>query len=117
MDAIQEVDTEGVEPLVVIRDETAQGVREREVGLGDEEIKGALEREVRVGRRGRVVSGGRKGKRRGEGEGKAPRGKDEKEEKGKGRKLVDDGLGGKWDPLARAGRTVGRLIVVDTARD
>ena len=105
---------------MVIRDETAQGLKEWEVGLGDEEIQAALGREVRVGRRGRVVSGGRR-RDRGKGEGQE-QGKDEEEEgkgeeKGEGRKLVDDGLGGKWDPLARAGRTAGRYIVVDTARD
>lgn len=96
------MDTAGVEPLVVLRDETARGVEEREVGMGDEEIGRALRGEVAVGRRGRVVSVGRRGE-----------GKDEEVVPTR----VDDGYGGKWDPLMRAGRTVGRYIVVDTARD
>ena len=41
--AIQEVDTEGVEPLVAVRDESAEGERERVIGL--EEMRGELGRE------------------------------------------------------------------------
>ena len=51
--AIQEVDTEGVEPLVAVRDESAEGERERVIGL--EEMRGELGREEVVGMRGRIV--------------------------------------------------------------
>jgi len=45
---IQKVDTEGVEPLVAIRDETEEGIRE--VTIGVEQLKEALAKEVVVGR-------------------------------------------------------------------
>ena len=51
--AIQEVDTEGVEPLVALRDETEEGEKERMIGL--EEMRGELEKEEVVGMRGRIV--------------------------------------------------------------
>ncbi|KAL9134867.1 MAG: hypothetical protein Q9175_003937, partial [Cornicularia normoerica] len=41
--AIQEVDTEGVEPLVALRDETEEGEKEGTIGL--EEMRGELEKE------------------------------------------------------------------------
>ncbi|KAG9246467.1 DUF726 domain protein [Calycina marina] len=46
--AIQAVDTDGIEPLQAIRDETADGERERTIGLDD--LKEALGREDVVGR-------------------------------------------------------------------
>jgi len=45
---IQKVDTEGVEPLVAIRDETEEGIRE--ITIGVEQVKDALKREEVVGR-------------------------------------------------------------------
>jgi Asp-tRNA(Asn)/Glu-tRNA(Gln) amidotransferase C subunit len=45
---IQKVDTEGVEPLVAIRDETEEGIRE--ITIGVEQVKDALEMEEVVGR-------------------------------------------------------------------
>lgn len=45
--AIQSVDTDGVAPLRVIRDETALGLREQTIGLA--ELRDALESEVVVG--------------------------------------------------------------------
>jgi Asp-tRNA(Asn)/Glu-tRNA(Gln) amidotransferase C subunit len=45
---IQKVDTEGVEPLVAIRDETEEGIRE--VTIGVEQLKEALAKEIVVGR-------------------------------------------------------------------
>lgn len=93
--AIREVDTEGVEPLVALRDETEEGVKEGTIGL--EEMRGELEKEEVVGMRGRIVR--RKGaKVRGNGEG----GKEE-----------DRNL----DLLAQAPRKWGRYVVVDTAKD
>lgn len=45
---IHEVDTEGVEPLVALRDETEEGVEERTVRL--EHLKEVLDQELKVGR-------------------------------------------------------------------
>ena len=93
--AIQEVDTEGVEPLVALRDETEEAEKEGTIGL--EEMRGELEKEEVVGMRGRIVR--RKVKEvRGEGNGA-------KEE------------GGNLDLLAQAPRRLGRYVVVDTAKD
>ncbi|KAK0366324.1 hypothetical protein LTR91_007503 [Friedmanniomyces endolithicus] len=82
---IQKVDTEGVEPLRSLRDETAQGEKEAELGMVA--LRGALEREEIRGthhRRTRRKRGGR------------------------------DGDGGeKWDPLGTAGRKMGRYFVVE----
>jgi len=79
------VDTEGVEPLRSLRDETAQGEKEAELGMVA--LRGALEREEIRGthhRRTRRKRGGR------------------------------DGDGGeKWDPLGTAGRKMGRYFVVE----
>lgn len=91
--AVQEVDTEGVEPLVALRDETEEGEMEGTIGL--EEMRGELGKEEVVGMRGRIVR--RKGE---EGEGEAA-----KEE------------GGGLDLLAQAPRRLGRYVVVDTAKD
>lgn len=86
--AIQEVDTEGVEPLVALRDETEAGEKEGTIGLA--EMSGELEKEEVVGMRGRIV-------RR--------RGAEVKKE------------GGDLDILAQAPRKLGRYVVVDTAKD
>ena len=95
--AIQEVNTEGVEPLVALRDETEEGEKERTIGLA--EMRGELGKEEVVGMRGRIVR--RKGeevKVKGEGEG----GKDK---------------GGDLNLLAQAPRRLGPYVVVDTAKD
>lgn len=87
--AIQEVDTEGVEPLQSIRDETSEAAKEDEIGL--ETLRHELEREKVVGRRGRIV---------------------------KEKAHHEDGLEVKdWDPVAQAPRKIGRFIAVDTAND
>lgn len=87
--AIQEVDTEGVEPLVALRDESVEGEREGTIGL--EEMRGELGKEGVVGMRGRIV-------RRKDGDGG--------EEEGKESDLLD-----------QAPRRWGRYVVVDTAKD
>ena len=89
--AIQEVDTEGVEPLVAVRDESVEGERERVIGL--EAMRGELGREEVVGMRGRVV------RRKGGGD-------------VEGREEV-----GGLELLAQAPRRLGRYVVVDTAKD
>lgn len=90
--AIQEVDTEGVEPLVALRDETEEGLKEGTIGL--EEMRGELGKEEVVGMRGRIV-------RRKDAEATGAR---EKE-------------GGDSDLLAQAPKRLGRYVVVDTAKD
>ncbi|KAF6240717.1 hypothetical protein HO173_001389 [Letharia columbiana] len=91
--AIQEVDTEGVEPLVALRDETEEGERERTIGL--EAMRGELEKEEVVGMRGRIVR------------------KKAAEAKGESGKEGGEGL----DLLAQAPQRLGRYVVVDTAKD
>lgn len=93
--AIQDVDTEGVEPLVALRDETEEGEREGTIGLA--EMKGELGKEEVVGMRGRIVR--RKGA----------------EVKGKGEGGNDKG--GDLNLLAQAPRRLGPYVVVDTAKD
>ncbi len=93
--AIQEVDTEGVEPLIALRDETEEGEKEGTIGL--EEMRGELGKEEVVGMRGRIVR--RKGA---EGEGEGENGKEG---------------AGDLDLLAQAPRRLGRYVVVDTAKD
>lgn len=92
--AIQAVDTTGVEPLVTIRDETEQGIREMTIGLEHPRIKEALEAESKVGRMGRV-------RRRRDGKVEDRRSTEERE----------------WEPLEGAqGRTMGRYFVVESGR-
>lgn len=86
--AIQNVDTEGVEPLVSIRDETEEGQKEEEITL--ESLRSELEKEEVVGTRGRIR-----------------RKADVKAEK-------DDAED--WDPLACAPRTKGRFIALETKK-
>lgn len=89
--AIQEVDTEGVEPLKAIRDETKDAEREGVIGM--EELKREFEKEEVVGRRGRI--------RRSDGGGLNE--VEHMEERG-------------WDPLGQAPKKMGRFIVVETGK-
>lgn len=93
--AIQEIDTEGVEPLVALRDETEEGEKESMIGL--EEMRGELEKEEVVGMRGRIVR--------------------KKGAKVQGGREVGEEESGNLDLLAQAPRRWGRYVVVDTARD
>lgn len=54
VEAIQDIDTTGVAPLICVRDETAQSQKEQKVGLQDPDIQRALAREMPAGRRGRI---------------------------------------------------------------
>lgn len=90
--AIADVDTEGVEGLVGVRDETVDGEGEGVIGL--EDVRGELGREERVGMWGRIVTR----RKVGDGEG------------------VGEGKGG-VDLLEQAPRRVGRYVVVDTVKD
>ena len=98
--AIQEVDTEGVEPLTGIRDETLEGEKGMEIGV--EELRGEFEKEEVVGKRGRIR---RKVKYEGRGldGSKGYRG--------------EEGTVEGWDPVKQAGRKMGRFIVVETGKD
>lgn len=87
--AVQGVDTRGVEPLCAIRDETAQGLRERTVGLAD--LRHAIDAEVRVGHYGRP--------RRPAGASPAPAHPDAQE----------------WNVLSTAPRKAGKYLVVESA--
>lgn len=86
--AVQQVNTQGVEPLRAIRDETDEGLKEQTIGL--EELKEALEKEVKVGyyQRARRVRDGKK--------------VDEEAEK--------------WDALGTASRRAGKFFVVDAGQ-
>ncbi|KAL9612027.1 MAG: hypothetical protein Q9167_003353 [Letrouitia subvulpina] len=86
--AIQEIDVEGVEPLQSIRDETAEGRKEMEIGL--EELKEEFEKEEVVGMRGRI--------RR-----KVDDVLEEEDEN--------------WDVFAGVRKRVGRYIAVETDKD
>ncbi len=88
--AIQSVDTEGVEPLVAIRDETEEAEKENEITV--ETLREELAKEEVVGMRGRI-------RRR--------RDLPEVERRDEVEK----------DLLGQAGKRVGRWVVVDTARD
>ena len=91
--AVQKVDTEGVEPLQSIRDETRQGERENMITV--ESLKAEFDKEVVVGKRGRIVRT------------KAVPQVDE-ERKGD----LED-----WDALAHASKKRGRYFVVETDKD
>ncbi|KAK0257116.1 hypothetical protein LTR91_001547 [Friedmanniomyces endolithicus] len=82
---IQKVDTAGMEPLRSLRDETAQGEREAELGM--EALKGVLEQEEIRGTHHRRIR-------------RKPGGRDGEECE-------------KWDPLGTAGRRMGRYFVVE----
>lgn len=89
--AIQQVDTEGVEPLQSIRDETKEAEMENEITV--KTLQEAFDKEEVVGRRGRI-------RRRTDVPAAAT---DER--------MKD------WDPLSQAPKKLGRLFVVDTAKD
>lgn len=86
--AIQKVDTEDVEPLVSIRDETVEGQKEDEITL--ESLWPEFEKEEVVGTRGHIR-----------------RKADVTAEK----EDAED-----WDPLACAPRTKGRFIALETKK-
>ena len=90
---IQKVDTEGVEPLQSIRDETEEGIKEITIGM--EELKEAFEKEEIKGRNRRPR------RRRGE--------------------VVDTTGTEDWDILGTAGEKVdlagGRYFVVRSGRE
>ena len=89
--AIQRVDTEGVEPLQSIRDETKEAGLENEITLAS--LQADLDKEEVVGKRGRI-------RRRGS-VSSAPSAEGTED----------------WDPLSQAPNTLGRFFVVDTAKD
>ncbi len=86
--AIQKVDTEGVEPLVSIRDETLEGQKEEEITL--ESLREEFDKEEVVGTRGRI-------RRRAD-------------------VVVEKEEAEDWDPLACAPRTKGPFIALETRR-
>ncbi|KAL9119226.1 MAG: hypothetical protein Q9187_004222 [Circinaria calcarea] len=87
--AIQDIDTTGVRPLQGIRDETEAAEMENEINM--ESLKADLDKEEVVGPSRRI-------KRR----------KDIP---------VDTQDVEEWDPLARASKTAGRYIVVETGKN
>jgi Asp-tRNA(Asn)/Glu-tRNA(Gln) amidotransferase C subunit len=89
--AIQQVDTEGVEPLQSIRDETKEAEMENEITV--KTLQEDFDKEEVVGRRGRI-------KRRTDVPTTATN------------ETMKD-----WNPLAQAPKKRGRLFVVDTAKD
>ncbi|KAL9004835.1 MAG: hypothetical protein Q9188_002353 [Gyalolechia gomerana] len=92
--AIQKIHIpEHVEPLQSIRDETEEGMKEREYTV--ESLADEFEKEEVVGKRGRIRS-------------KKSVGVDKKAERTEAEQ---------WDPLALAPRTVGRYVAVNTATD
>lgn len=91
--AVQKVNTEGVEPLQSIRDETRQGERENMITV--ESLKAEFDKEAVVGKRGRIVR--RK---------VVPQVDEEREGD-----LAD------WDALAHASKKLGRYFVVETDKD
>lgn len=106
--AIQSTDTTGVEPLVTIRDETEEGIKESTIGLDNDAIKEALAKETRVGKWGRARRF-RNNEMKHDG--------NVKEEVISWRRVALDRRyeeEQEWDPLKAAeGRTVGRYFVVD----
>ena len=86
--AVQEVDTEGVEPLQMIRDETEEAAIENTVTM--DALKDEFAKEVVVGKRGRI-------------------------RKKVAEKAQEEGEN--WNPLAHASKTQGPYFVVDTAKD
>ncbi len=88
--AIQKLDTEGVEPLQSIRDETKHGEREGTIRV--ESLKEEFGKEVVVGKRGRIT-----------------RKKDLPP-------VTEEGIED-WDPLAQAPKKIGRYFVVETDKD
>ena len=97
--AIQEVDTEGVEPLKAIRDETREAEREGEIGV--EELRKDFEREEVVGRRRRI------------------RNKTENKVMTQNAEEEGDAQSGTegWNLLRQAPKRMGRFVVVETRKD
>lgn len=87
---IRNVDTTGVPPLQSIRDETAAGVKEQEIGL--DELKSALDQEQVKGAYYKRI------RRRRD----AP---------------IDEKGEDEWDVLAAAEKKVGRYFVVDGGKE
>lgn len=87
--AIQKVNTDGVEPLQSIRDETKRAERENMITV--QSLKDEFDKEVVVGRRGRII--------------KAENPPCDTEG------VVD------WDPLSHAQKKLGRYFVVETNKD
>lgn len=87
--AIQKVNTDGVEPLQSIRDETKRAERENMITV--QSLKDEFDKEVIIGRRGRIV--------------KAENSPCDTEG------VVD------WDPLSQAPKKLGRYFVVETNKD
>lgn len=88
--AIQKLDTEGVEPLECIRDETQQGERESMITV--ESLREEFDKEIVLGKRGRII-------------------------KRKDLPPVEEEDMGDWDPLAQAPKKVGRYFLVETDKD
>ena len=88
--AIQKLDTEGVEPLQCIRDETEQGERESMITV--ESLREEFDKEVVLGKRGRII-------------------------KRKDLPPVEEEDMGDWDPLAQAPKKVGRYFLVEIDKD
>ncbi|KFY16565.1 hypothetical protein V492_01240 [Pseudogymnoascus sp. VKM F-4246] len=84
---IQKVDTTGVEPLQAIREETAEAIAERTIGL--ETLENALSQEEFKGKM------------------KRPRRRETEPEK----------MDNTWKPLATANRTAGEYFVVENKKD
>jgi Asp-tRNA(Asn)/Glu-tRNA(Gln) amidotransferase C subunit len=84
---IQEVDTTGIEPLRSLRDETAEGEREAELGL--DALKEALEKEDVRGKFHKRIR----------------------------RRAEMDEKGEQWDVLGTATKKVGRYFVVEGGKD
>ena len=102
---IQKVDTEGVEPLKAIRDETMEAERQGEIGL--EELKEDFETEEVVGRRGRI---------RNKNVGNKSKVTSKNAELESGKWDANTGPEG-WDLLKQAPKKMGRFVVVETVKD
>ena len=89
--ATQEVDTEGVEPLQMIRDETEEAQKANTITMNT--LKEEFAKEEVVGRRGRI----------------------RKKSVAKEQRVQSDGE--KWNPLNHTNKTQGPYFVVDTAKD
>ena len=89
--AIQEVDTEGLEPLQMIRDETREGRKANTITM--DTLKEEFAKEEVVGKRGRIR--------------KKTVTKEQKEYS----------IGEDWNPLSHTDKTEGPYFVVDTAKD
>lgn len=101
--AIQEVDTKGVEPLEAIRDETKAAEMENTITV--DTLQAEFEKEEVVGRRGRIR-----------------RKKPEMDDVEKNAHSDENGASTvsatkQWDPLRQAPKKQGRYFVVDTAND